>query len=421
MSLSSLIIILILFSVTAFASATEMAVTSINRFRLKAKVESGDKRAACILKIVEDYDRTITSIVILNNIVNIILPTITTILFVQLIGPKKGPVVSTVVMTILILVFGEILPKIYGKEFCEQHLNRTYQTINVLKAIFKPITFGFLKLSDFFKKIMQSRVEVVDNDVEEELLTMIEESKEEGQLESNEEELIRNAIEFSDTRVEEIYQPLVNMISIDLDSTHEEILQVLSEERYSRIPVYEGDQNNIIGLLSEREFLMNYIRDNNFKVRDIIRDTLFVPDSMRISKLLPELQQKHIHLAIVIDERATVQGLITAEDILEELVGEIWDEHDEVVIDYRKISDDVYELAGEYTITDFNDLFDNQDIESATSEQTIAGYVIEIAEKIPEIDEVFEDELFEYQIVHKEGNKIEIIRVTKKTTMIEES
>ncbi len=414
MSLSSLIAIIILFSITAFASATEMAVTSVNRFRLKAKAENGDKPAKQMLKLVEDYDRTITSIVILNNIVNILLPTITTILFVDLLGPTQGPIVSTITMTILILIFGEILPKIYGKEYSMQHLSRAYKLVNFIKLIFLPITLLFLVLSDSFKKLMSKSEDVDEGDVEDELLTIIEESKEEGQLESNEEELIRNAIEFNDTRIEEIYQPIVNMISIDINSTHEEILKVIQEERYSRIPVYEDDQNNIIGILSEREFLFNYIEDKNFNLRTIVRDTLFVPDSMKVSKLLPELQQKHIHLAIVIDERATVQGLITVEDILEELVGEIWDEHDEVVIDYNKINDFCYEISGELTISDFNDLFDNQDIESPTQEQTIAGYVIEIAEKIPDLNEEFEDELFKYVIIHKEGNKIEKIKVTLK-------
>ncbi len=414
MSLSSLFIIIILFSLTAFASASEMAVTSINRFRLKAKADNGDKKALKILNLVEDYDRTITSIVILNNIVNIVLPTLTTILFVAVLGETKGPVVSAIVMTILILIFGEILPKIYGKEFSEQHLNMVHSIIDFIKLILKPITFLFLVLSTFFKNIMRSKVEEIDNDLEEELLTMIEESASEGQLEENEEELIRNAIEFNDTRVEEIYQPRLNVVALDIDMTHDQMLEIIQKERYSRIPVYEGDQNNIIGVLSEREFLLKLIENKEFNVRDILRETLFVPDSMKISRLLPELQQKHIHLAIVIDERATVQGLITAEDILEELVGEIWDEHDEVIIDYRKITDDVYELSGEYSITDFNDLFDVNDIESETSEQTIAGYVIELAEKIPDILEEFEDELFKYIIIHKEGNKIEKIKVIKK-------
>lgn len=414
MSLSSLIIILFLFSITAFASATEMAVTSINRFRLKSQSENGDKKATRILHLVEDYDRTITSIVILNNIVNILLPTITTILFVALLGDTKGPVVSTIVMTILILVFGEILPKIYGKEFSEQHLNMVIPIVELIKLILRPITFLFLVLSDLFKKVISSKVDAIDNDVEEELLTMIEESASEGQLEENEEELIRNAIEFNDTRVEEIYQPRVNVVAIDVSLSHIEMLEIIQKERYSRIPVYEDDQNNIIGVLSEREFLLNYIADKNFNVRDILRETLFVPDSMKISRLLPELQQKHIHLAIVIDERATVQGLITAEDILEELVGEIWDEHDEVIIDYKKISDSSCEISGEYSITDFNDIFDGHDIESETSEQTIAGYVIELAEKIPDINDEFEDDLFKYIIVHKEGNKIEKIKVIKK-------
>lgn len=410
---SSIVIILILFSMTAFASATETAIASISRFRLKARGEGGDEKALKILALIEDYDRTLTSIVILNNIANIALPTVTTILLTAKLGPIYGPLVSTVVMTLLILIIGEIVPKIYGKENNERHLYQVYSTIKFVRLVFYPLASLFLILSTKLKKIFD-REETEDSIVEEELLTMIEESKSDGQLNDEEEELIRNAIEFNDIRVEEILNGKSSMVMVDVEDLNTEILEVFKRERYSRLPVFEESSDNIIGIISEREFLVAYINDVNFNLREIVRDPEFVPDTMKISALLTHLQARHNHMAIVVDERATVCGLVTVEDILEELVGEIWDEHDDVVREIHKINDDLYEVSGEFSIQDFNEIFEVRDIESETQEATIAGYIIELAQRIPDISDTFEDELFVYTILHKEGNKIEKIKVFKK-------
>lgn len=413
MNLSSIFLIIFLFATTAFASATEMAIASISRFRLKAKSENGDAKAKSILKLVEDYDRTITSIVILNNIANILLPTITTIVFISVVGPIWGPIVSTVVMTLLILLIGEIIPKIYGKENAEAHLYAVEPIVRFIVFIVYPLSALFLILSNKLKKLLD-RDEEEESIVEEEILTMIEESKEDGQLLETEEELIRNAIEFNDTRVEEILQGKSNMVMVNVRDSLEYILDIFKEERFSRMPVYGENSDDIIGVISEREFLVAYIDNPKFDLHEIIRPTEFVPDTMKISALLTHLQAKHNHMAIVVDERATICGLVTVEDIIEELVGDIWDEHDDVVKGFRKITDDVYEFSGEFSIQDFNEIFEVKDIESETQEATIAGYIIELAQRIPDISDEFEDDIFKYIIVHKAGNKIEKIKVIKK-------
>ncbi len=411
MELSTAILILaILLFFTAFASCSEMALASVSRIRIKAKVESGDKKAEEILKLITDSERTITSIVVLNNIVNILIPTVSTLLFVG-IFPVYGVLISTVLMTIIIVLFGEIIPKVYGRENAESYL---YATIGFIKLVIKliyPIAIIFIYISGLINRLLakddEDGVDLVE--VEDEILTMIEESAGEGKIDENEEELIRNAIEFNDKRVEEILQPKRNMVAVNVSSTNEEIIELMIKERYSRIPVYEEDTDHIIGILSEREFLTEYIKDKSFDLRNILRQPLFIPDTQKISKLLPELQISKSHLAIVLDERATVQGLVTVEDILEELVGEIWDEHDDVIFEFRKISDTEYEVAGEMTIGDFNDLFETRDIESENQESTIAGYVIEIAECIPSVGAKFEDNDFEYEITEVDGNKVEKI------------
>ncbi len=410
---TELVFMVFLLFCTAFASCSEMAVASVSRIRIKSKAENGDKKAIKILALISNSEKTITSIVVLNNIVNILLPTVSTVIFLELM-PTYGLMVSTVVMTIVIVLFGEIIPKIYGRENAERFLYSTVDLINFIIKLIYPIAIIFQYVSSLFTKLMKSDHEEDDDgsEVEDEILTMIEESSQEGKIDESEEELIRNAIEFNDIRVEEIIQPKRNMVMVDVEATNEEIIELMVKERYSRIPVYEENTDHIIGVLSEREFLTEYIANKDFDIRGILREALFIPDTQKISKLLPELQQSKSHLAIVLDERATVQGLVTVEDILEELVGEIWDEHDDVTFEYNMISDEEVEVSGEMTINDFNELFTAEDIESDSLESTVAGYVIELAECIPDLGEVFSDDNFSYEITEVHGKKIEKIKIT---------
>lgn len=417
MDLSTAIpIMLVLMCLTAFASCSEMAIASCSRIRMKAKAESGDKKAKQILELLNNSERTITSIVVLNNIVNILLPTISTIVFTKLM-PVYGVLVSTVLMTIILLIFGEIVPKVYGRENAEKYLMSMIGTISFVVTIIYPIAIIFIKISEGINKLLKRKDHDEEADlieVEDELLTMIEESSQEGKINESEEELLKNAIEFNEIRVEEILTPKRNMIMIEVNTPNEEIFTLLQKERYSRIPIFENDTDNIIGVLSEREFLTKYVDRKEFDIREMLREPLFIPDTQKISKLLPELQISKSHLAIVLDERATVQGLVTVEDIVEEIVGEIWDEHDDVIFESRKISDIEYEVVGEMTINDFNELFEIKDIESEQLESTIAGYVIEIAECIPDLGAVYEDDDFIYTVTEVVGNKLEKIIVKMK-------
>ncbi len=407
--------VLLLLCLSAFFSASEIAISAASRIRYKARAEDGDEKAARILKLLENNEKTITAIVVLNNIINILIPTLSTIIFISMIEREKLAIfTSTVTVTIILIFFAEILPKVYGKERNEGHLNRSYKIIELSIWIVTPISFFVFKFTHFFRERVFPKNTDVGIEVEDEILTMIEEGVEEGQLEESEEELIRNAIEFNDIRVEEILQPKSKMIMINVVEEHQTIFDTIIKERYSRMPVYDKDKDNIIGILSEREFLTNYIINKEFDLKATLRDVLFIPDTMKISKLLPELQNSHSHLAIVVDERGTVQGLVTVEDILEELVGEIWDEHDDIIHIYKKLNDNLYEISGEMTINDFNDLFDEKDIESEKSESTIAGYVLELAERIPEITNEFSDNIFDFKIIKMDGNKIDKMIVTKK-------
>lgn len=407
---------LILFLCTSFLAALEMALSSASRIRIKAKAENDNKKAKEILKYINNFNETITTVIVLNNIINIILPTISTLIFLNIFinHPEYGVISSTVFMTVTLLIFGEIIPKTFGKNNSEKLL---YSTINIVKLIimiFRPVTFVFIKINEFVNgKIF--KVEESDGQVvEEELLTMIEESAQDGLMEKNEGELLRNVIEFSDIRVDEILQPKNDVFMIDYDMNKEEILKMLQTEKYSRVPVYKENTDNIIGIISERDFLNEFIKNKNFELKKILRNCDFVPDTLKISKLLPLMQKKHSHMAVVVDEYGTVQGIITVEDILEELVGEIWDEHDEVIQEFHKKSENCYEIIGNFTIQNFNKLFSISDIDTETEDSTIAGYILEKAERIPTAGEIIEDDFFTFKILELEGQKIQKIEVTVK-------
>lgn len=406
-------LIIILLFLSALNSGLEMALAGVNRIKIKAKVDNDDKKAIKVLKLIETYPETSTTIIVFNNVVNILLASISSAFFITLF-PVYGVLVSTIIMTILILIFGEIIPKIYGRNNAESMLTTFAGFLNISKKILRPIVYVFLKFNNRFQRNIKTQDDE-QSEVEDELLAMIEESEQEGTIDEEDSELIKNAIDFNDTRVSEILTPFDEIISVDVTDSHKDILELFKEEKYSRIPVYEEDSSNIIGLLYERDFFNAYIEDKNFDLKSILREAIFTPDSLKISKLLVRLQNMHNHMTIIVDERGTVIGLCTIEDIIEELVGEIWDEHDDVELDLFKLSENKYEISGDYSISDFNDIFDEvKDIESETDEDTLAGYVIEIAEKIPDNGEVIKDEFYKYIINSDSNKKINSIIVEKK-------
>ncbi len=415
-SLLTLILIIIgLLALSAMNSGLEMALASVNRIRIKSKSENGDKKAQKVLKLIESYEESSTTIIVFNNIVNILLASVASSFFIT-ISPKYGVIMSTIIMTILILIFGEIVPKIYGVTNPEKMLYALEPFLNFSRKILKPLVAVFLMINHRIQRLFESEEEeeIEHGEVEEELLTIIQESEEEGKLEAEDGELIRNAVEFNETRVSEIYTPKHKFTSISVDDDIEDILALLKREKFSRVPVYEGDSDNIVGILYERDFYMYYTANKQVNIRSIVREPIHVPDTMKIQKLLVTLQQKHSHMSIVVDERGTVVGLCTMEDIIEELVGEIWDEHESVEYEYTKLSENKFKINGDFSINDFNDLFEKEDIAPETDEDTIAGYILELAERIPEDGEVIYDNDFSFTVYTESGKKIDTIIVELK-------
>lgn len=408
-------VLIILLCLSAFLSSSEMALISLSSIRLKMSSDEGNKKAKKTQKLLNNYNLTIVSIVVGNNIVNILLPTISTLFFTQLISNKLIAIfVSTVLMTIIVIFFGEIIPKIYGKDQQENLVFKVVDILDVMIRILYPITKIFLVLTDFIQDHFFPETSDEEIEVEEELLTRIEEGVEEGSLNEDEEELIRNAIEFEEIRVEEVLRPKADIFMINVETPNDEIFMLMSKERYSRIPVYEHDTDNIIGILYERDFLTAYIDYRDLDIRDILREVNFIPDTMRISLLLPQLQKDRSHLAMVVDEHGTIQGLITVEDIIEELVGDIWDEDEDIQSEIKPLNNQQYLVLGSVTLSDFNEYFENKELPEIESEQenTIAGYVIELLQAIPKEGDRCCDETYRFEVKSMDNNRIDQILVT---------
>ena len=383
MTLWAALVILVGFS--AFFSASETAFSSLNQIRLKSRAEDGDTSAARVLAMAEQYDKLLSTILIGNNIVNIAAASIGTILFTQMLGAERGATVSTIVLTIIVLIFGEVTPKSLAKEMPEKVATAVSPFLVLLMALMTPLTWLFTQ----WKKLLGHFVHSGEADTitEGELMTMVSEAENDGELTDRESELIRSAIEFDDVEVEEILTPRVDVVAVEDDIPLEELAQTFAESGYSRLPVYHGTIDNIIGVVHEKDFYIARLKKAT-KIDDLVVPTLYTTGSTQISQLLRTLREQHHHLAVVVDEYGGTEGIITLEDILEELVGEIWDEHDEVTEDFRKQSDGSWLVSGSASVDDLYeelDLPEEEDIDS----NTVNGLVQEKTCHLPKVGDRF--------------------------------
>ena len=383
MTLWVALVVLVVFS--AFFSASETAFSSLNQIRLKSRAEDGDTSAARVLAMAEKYDKLLSTILIGNNIVNIAAASIGTILFTQMLGAERGATMSTIVLTIIVLIFGEVTPKSLAKEMPEKVATAVSPFLVLLMALMTPLTWLFTQ----WKKLLGHFVHSGEADTitEGELMTMVSEAENDGELTDRESELIRSAIEFDDVEVEEILTPRVDVVAVEDDIPLEELAQTFAESGYSRLPVYHGTIDNIIGVVHEKDFYIARLKKAT-KIDDLVVPTLYTTGSTQISQLLRTLREQHHHLAVVVDEYGGTEGIITLEDILEELVGEIWDEHDEVTEDFRKQSDGSWLVSGSASVDDLYeelDLPEEEDIDS----NTVNGLVQEKTCHLPKVGDRF--------------------------------
>ena len=369
------IVILIIFS--AFFSATETAFSTYNKIKMKNEASSGNKRAQTVLYLSEDYDRLLSTILIGNNIVNIASTTLSTILFTQLFGGAKGPTLSTVVMTVLVLIFGEISPKSIAKDMPESFAMAVAPFLKIIYIILKPLN----SLFTLWKKLLTKIIKIKNPDIitEEEVLTIVEEATHDGTFNEHESDLIRNAIEFDDLEVSEICTPRTGIVAVKDTAEVDEVTSVFNECGFSRLPVYKKSIDNIIGFINQKDYY-RYVVEGQKSMSDIIKPMPLIPPTTNISKLMRNLQQQHTQIALIIDEYGGTFGIITLEDILEELVGEIWDEHDNEIPAIIRSNDDEYIVLG---TANLNDVFEYFNKECDSDFVSLNGWLSEKLERIP--------------------------------------
>ena len=370
---------------SAFFSATETAYSSANKIKLKSLADNGSKRAERVLDVVERFDGFLTTILIGNNIVNILLATVAAVFFVERVSGTYGTTISTAVVTLVVLIFGEITPKTLAKGAPERFAMATVGIVRVLMILFTPVSFIFSLWTKLLTKLRRNPEEPSITD--DELITIVNEAYNEGGLDESESELIRNAIVFDDRQAEDILTPRVDVVAVPVNARLRDIAAEFSNTGYSRLPVYDGSLDNIIGIIHQKDFYEE-ILEGKKDIKSILQKPIFVAPTMKISKLLKELQSEQTHVAVVVDEYGGTAGIVTMEDILEELVGEIWDEHDEVVEDVEETGDGEYLVQGNLTVEEFFEEFGVEDAESEAD--TVSGWVMEKLGKIPEGGESFE-------------------------------
>ena len=396
---------------SAFFSASETAFATVNTIRLKNYADAGDKKAAMALKIAEMYEKTLSSILIGNNLVNIAISSIAAVLFTSWMA-NAGTWVSTVVVTIVVLIFGEILPKTFAKEHSEKVALGVCGVLLAFITVLTPVSFLFLKMQHGFINLFKGEKKQ-PSVTEEELKYIIETIENEGVLGKEESSLVQSALEFDETPAEKIAVPRVDMVCVDVDESIDEILEKIVPEHYSRIPVYEHSVDKIIGVLYLRDMFDEMVQHGKqgLDVRRLMHQCVFVHRSMKIPAVLNMLQKQNQHMAIVTDDYGGTYGLVTMEDILEELVGEIYDESDEIPEGITRVNDNCFETAGE---VDLDDLFEEIGYTPPNFDSdyhSVSGWVLEKLEHIPEPMESFVCGRLKVTVLQVEEQRIGRIRL----------
>ena len=405
---SIILLVTILFCVlmSAYFSATETAFSTVNKIRLKTMAEDGNKKAAKALKLAENYDSLLSTILIGNNIVNILASSLTTILFIGLVKDNESlaTTLSTVILTLVILIFGEISPKSIAKESPEKFAMFSAPIISIFMVIFTPLNWLFKQWKKLLKRIFKTVEEV--GITEEELISIIEEAEEDGNLEKSETDLIKSAIEFNELEVGDIFTPRIDVTAIKSESSFDEIRNVFKESGFSRLPVYTDDLDNIDGILYYKDFFTKEFKD----IKEIIKPVIFVTKTRNVNELMNELQEKKLHLAVVTDEYGSTAGIVTLEDILEEIVGDIWDEHDDVEIDVREVAENEYIVAGKANISK---VFDEIGVDVEPEALTVNGWAMDALARIPVVGDEFEADGLSAKVLTMNGKRIGNLKIVK--------
>ena len=404
------IIVLVLLS--GFFAGTETAYSCANKIKLKTLVSQGKKNAKAVYKFADEtYDKLVSAILVGNNIVNLSASALATTLFAILLrNAQYSDVVSTAVLTVVVLLFCEITPKYLASVYPEKMCFFFYPLMQLFFWVLWPIC----KIFDGYKWVLTKIFKLKKDDTvtDEELLSLMDEAEENGTLKEDESELVRSALEFDDLKVEDILVPRVNVYAVEEGSTMDEVRELFESTGYSRLPVYKDTIDNVIGLIHERDFYAAYVRGEK-EIGHFVQDIVFTSEYTRISTLLKQLQKQKIHMAAVSDEYGSLVGIVTLEDILEELVGEIWDEHDEEEVLYGEIAEGEYWVDGKCDLEEFFSLYDMEKEDEEFESNTVGGWVTEECGEIPPIGKILTFKCLEIKIVKATKQKVLKVRSSK--------
>lgn len=404
-----LIVIIIGVVGSAFFSSSETALTSLNVFKIRQMEENGVENSSLVRKLTDNIGKVLTTILIGNNIVNIATTTVATIFFTDLFG-AKGAIISTIVLTLTILIFGEVTPKNIASSASEKVALRVAKPIKFFDFILKPMSFFLQAITNFLTRlVIGENTQKGDLVTEEDLKTIVDVSEEQGVINDQESEIINNVFEFGDSDVEDIMTARTNMEAIAVDMEDRELKDFLKNCKHSRIPVYGKSIDNIIGILHMKDIVAFIAEDKELNIEEMVRPAFYVYDNMHIFDLFKQMRGENVSLAIVIDEYGGTSGIVTIEDIVEELVGEIEDEYDTHLETVLKINDKEYLVNPSIHINDFNDYFDT-DLEQIKND-SIGGFLIDKLGRIPKLGDSVEADGIKISVVQINRYKLEMLKV----------
>lgn len=410
------VVILLLVMLSALFSAMETAFSFANKIRIQQNAEDGVRKAKNAQYVVERFDNALTAILICNNIVNLGCSSIATVLCLHIFG-DIGSAIATGATTLLVLTFGEVIPKCLAKEHCDDFSMSTAGFLKALMIVLTPLVFVFIKLKSLALKIAGG-----ENDApsvtENELKYIVESIEEEGVLEESESEMVRSALDFDETTAEEVLTPRVDIVFLNVEDSPEKIKEIIIENRYSRIPVYENTTDNIVGILHTRDWLEALADGKTPDLRELLQPAYFVFKNRKLSKILAHFKRTKVHMAIVTDEYGGTLGIVTMEDLLEEIVGEIWDEDEEIERTYYKIGNNEYLVNGDLELDQLLELYDLDEDALESDAVTVGGFILEHAGNIPKKRESIEADGFRFTVLEVENQRI--MRVVVKKIDVEE-
>lgn len=404
-----LIALAILLVMSAFFSAGETAFTSLNVIRMKSMAGQGDRRAARALKLADDFDRLLTAILVGNNIVNILSTSLATVLFVRWFG-NLGVTLSTVVMTALVVLFGEVCPKSIAKEQPERFAMFAAPLLRAAQIVLTPLVFLLVKIKTLVARAFRPTEEKTAI-TEEEILTFVEAAEQEGGIDEKESELIRSAVEFGDITAGEIATPRVDVVAVEQGTGTDEIADAFLSSGFSRLPVYDGSLDHVVGVLHQKDFF-RFLRSGEGSLDDLLQKPMFVTEYMKLQNLMAKMRAEQEHIAFVLDEYGGVTGLVTFEDVLEELVGEIWDEHDDVVEEIVDLGDGRFRVSG---VVDYDELAERFGLSPAGEEDdftSVSGWVMDRLKKIPEVGDTFEADGWSVRVEQAGDRRVQSVLLT---------